>query len=236
MDANEMKLELLNRLDFISNQSTPGLLDSEIASLLTEAEFQFVENLLPFVDSNESARRQLSTLYTPKLLTSGTSLSASQVGVNTLGEYWDIDDDVFHILSEEVKITSAIVCLNNTFIGVKPITYDEYSPNRKNPFKNPSKEVIWKLESTGVQIELIKFADITAITHYKYTYIKKPQGIIPYTAPGSGGDGSTNALTDSLLPTITHEKIVNIAVTKALKYLGLIPELQADLGMGEQLK
>lgn len=236
MDANKMKLELYSRLDVISSNSTPGLLDSEASSILTEAEFQFVENLLPFVDSNELVKRQLSTLYTPKILTRGSNLSGDQSSVHTSGEYWDIDDDIFQILSEEVKITSPVTCLNNSFIPVKPITHDEYSANIKNPFRKPAKEVIWKLESSGEKIELIKFSGVTEIVSYHYTYIKRPQGIVPYTAPGSGGDGSTNALINSILPDITHEKIVNIAVTKALKYLGLFPELQADLQMDEQLK
>jgi hypothetical protein len=236
MDANKMKSELLQRVDIITNFSTPGLTDLEIASILTESEFHFVENLLPIKDFTESIRRQLSTLYKPLTLVRANDVSNDQDGTYSLGEYWNIPEDIFHILSEQVKITSNKACLNETFIGVKPITYDEYNSNIKNPFKNPDKNTIWKLESKNNTVELIKFVDVTEITHYKLVYIKKPIGIIPFTEVVSGGDGTTNSLVNSIMPDITHEKIVNIAVTKTLKYLGLFPELQADLAMGEQLK
>lgn len=235
MDANKMKFELLQRVDIITNFSTPGLTDLEIASILTESEFHFVENLLPIKDFTETIRRQLSTLYKPLTL-DRANISSSQDGTYSLGEYWDIPEDIFHILSEQVKVSSNKSCLNETYIGVKPITYDEYNSNIKNPFKNPDKNTIWKLESADNTVELIKFVNVTEITKYKLIYIKKPTGIIPYTEVASGGDGTTNSLVNSILPDITHEKIVNIAVTKTLKYLGLFPELQADLAMGEQLK
>lgn len=225
-DANEMQRELLQRLDVMTNYSTPGLTDLEVGSILTEAEFQFVEKRLPFVDINEKVRRQLKPLYTPVVLTR-TSVSGDQSTVHSSGEYWDIPTDIFHILSEEAVIASSVTCLNGISIPIKPIMYDEYNSNIKNPFTNPGVEFIWKLESLDNTVELIKFANVTEISNYRLTYIKRPSGIIPYDA--GTGDGTTAALINTVLPEITHEEIVNIGVTRALKYLGLFPELQADL-------
>lgn len=236
MTANEMREEFDIKLDIISSNSTPGLTDEEVSTMLTNAELNLVKKYLPpkgAVDTAELFRKELAPLYVNATL----SESAEQTGVYTSknGIYWAIPSDHYYTLNLNALMSSSTDCLNGIEINVKPVTYDEYNTNISNPFKNPDKGTVWALQSspesngTTERIQTLHSNDFTDITSIRISYIKKPEGITV--------DVSTPAnQVSSLLPSIVHQEIVDEAVELAKLQLGLLNEYQAQNVYNEENK
>lgn len=227
-----MKEKFLEKLDIISNFSTPGLEDDEIGSFLTDAEFNFVKNILPpkeMVDATELLRAELGTLYSHKEV----EVSSSQEDTEENGKYWDLPSDCFYVLKTSAIMSSDRSCLNNKRVKCKPVTYDSFDENLDNPFKNPYRGLVWVLQGkageNGVRrLQTIISKDYTDIAKFKISYIKKPQGILPSDIPDD--------VVNSILPDITHQEIVDNAVEQAKLQLGLLNEYQAQNAYNEENK
>ena len=231
MNANTMKSEFDLKLDIITSNSTPGLEDSEVSSLLTDGQANIVRDILnpdedKLIDFTELARKQLSTLY----INGELSKASSQAGIFTNGIFWDIPTNHYITLNLQGTVSSAVDCLDGVVVNVKPITYDEYNTNINNPFRNPGRGVIWSLQaglaSTAQRLQTINSSEFTDITKLRIAYIKKPLSIVV--------DVSTPAnQVNSDLPDILHSRIVDEAVELAKLQLGLLNEFQAQTAYNE---
>ena len=222
MTANEMKSKVQLGLDEITNFSTPGLLDEEYASILSDAELEFVKshstgNPTGNIDYNEVSRRNLHTLYRIK---DTNTKSNPQGNLLNNGQNWDLPSDLLFTILERAVVSSSHDCIDGSEIKVVPKTYDQYGEQIKNPYRNPSKEVIWRLQMDNKH-QLILPESISDVTKYIIGYIKYPEGIVPYKPTAEGGDGTTQSLKNSLLPDHTHTEIVRMAINQALAYLSL---------------
>lgn len=226
MNANKMRSEFDLKLDIFTSSSTPGLEDSEVSSLLTDGQANIVRDILnpdedKLLDLTELARKQLSTLYVNGEL----AKAATQTGIFTNGIFWDIPTNHYVTLNLQGVVSSATTCLNGIEVNVKPVTYDEYNTNIKNPFRNPGRGVIWSLQaglaSSAQRIQTVNSSEFTDITKLRIAYIKKPLDIVV--------DVSTPAdQVNSDLPDILHSRIVDEAVELAKLQLGLLNEFQAQ--------
>ena len=225
MTANEMSTKFLEKLDIFTSNSTPGLTDAEISSVLTDAEFQFVRGALPprdAIDTYSLIKAELGPLYETKSLVASSETGDEEEG----GKFWQVPEDFFYPLKSTAKMDSEIECLNGKRIPVKPITYDEYNVNIHNPFKKPGKSLVWLMQGKADSNDDARFQTIisnhyTGINNIALSYIKKPQGIVVYS-----NDGTTPSLTNSILPSVTHLEIVDIAVELAKLQLGLMSAAQ----------
>lgn len=198
--------------DKISSSGSPGYTDKEIGVLLTKAQQVYLQEIFdPYKSFEETEKRRKEFALIKKPFT-GT-VSSSQTGIHTNGQFFDLPTDCLYVMQEEVVITSANACYNNKIIKVKPVTENEYNLNRNNPYKKPAPDaLVWRMDfnnpnSTQVpRHELITDGTFT-INSYRGRYLKYPQDIVPFTP-----DGTTSAIQNSELPNIAHRPIVDIAV------------------------
>lgn len=234
MTANEMRSEFEIKLDVIASQSAPNFTDAEVSSLLSSAEEVVFQKQFPpknIVDSTEMLRKNLDTMYVSnKPLLAATD----QTNAFNNGDYWNVPTDHYYTLNLNAKMLSDTDCLNNTIVNVKPITFDEYNTNIKNPFKNPYKDLVWVLEGgldidDSPRIQTIYSSDFTSIDNLYMSYIKDIEGITVDV------DTPTNQVS-SLLPTQLHMEIVDEAVELAKLQLGMLNEWQAQTAYNEANK
>lgn len=186
MTATEINNEFLLAYDKLMGPSAPGLDAYEISVLLTKgAERKIKQVYNPLgnkyqegYEQSEKRKKELAPLtktanLTPKTYDSSLNLPN--------GRFVDLPEDFMWATTEEVTVSSADACIDNTRIEVKPITHDGYNKNKRNPFKKPSDKLVWRMDygwdNTTQQHELIE-ADSYDITKYHLRYIKRPKPII----------------------------------------------------------
>lgn len=216
MTAQEMKRSFLVLYDKITNFAAPGYTDEEISLFLTKAQERIVlhyyrPNANRFNDGfqeSEQRRKELSQLLESN---SNSTPSTSQTGVHPNGTFFDYPDDLLYTTSEEVTIESDNECIDGIRIDIKPVTDDEYTANKRNPFKKPfanaGRGLVWRLDFNTRRHELITDGTFD-VTTYHLKYLKKPRPIIIDTSTLNGVTGPQNStLNDSL-----HERIIDEAV------------------------
>jgi hypothetical protein len=213
VDANEMKYQFFVLYDQIASQGAPGYTDREIGVLLSKAEEIIVVE--KYDNEDERGRKNFSELKRHENI---ITTSSSQTGIRDAnGVFYDLPTDCLYILSENATVSSSDTCVNNTKLNIVPVTEDEYTINKSNPFQKPFAEYgdgeIWRLdfsrETVGTnpkRVELITDGTFSVST-YHLRYLRRPQGITPFT-----GDSSTTAQVDSELDEIVHRAIVDKAV------------------------
>jgi hypothetical protein len=212
MDANEMRYEFFVLYDEITSLGAPGYTDREVGVILSKSEEIFVTT--GYDKEDEKGRKNFSELKRNSAI---TSPSSSQTGIKPNGVFYDLPTDCLYIISEDASVTSSVACVNGNRYNIIPITEDEYNIDVKNPFKKPFAEFgdgkIWRLdfsrETVGTnpkRVELITDGTFD-ISTYNLRYLRRPQGIIPFT-----NDGTTTVQVNSELDEITHRPIIDIAV------------------------
>tara|TARA_B110000259_G_scaffold165744_1_gene192800 strand:+ start:3430 stop:4152 length:723 start_codon:yes stop_codon:yes gene_type:complete len=220
MIAAEMQEEFLILYDKITNFDAPGYESDEISRFLSRAQERFVLHVynpmgnkyLTGFEGTEKRRKDLSALVRNAELTSATL----QAGSKSDGTFFELPTDFLYTIQEEADISSTDSCYSNSKgVEVKPITHDYYLKNKKNPYKKPYGELIWRLDfsnnGTAKRHELVTDA-ATTVSKYKVRYIKKPIPII--TATGITIEGVTG-ISNCELSAITHRAIVDEAVAIA---------------------
>ena len=159
-----------------------------------------------------------------------------QIGSKADGTFFELPTDFLYTIQEEATIEDPCATQPvdtaepkiTKIIEVKPITHDYYLKNKKNPYKKPYDELVWRLDFSKVKFsstpnggtaenkehkrhELITDAN-TTVTEYRVRYIKKPNPII--TATGITIEGVTT-VSNCELNSITHRAIVDEAVALA---------------------
>lgn len=191
---------------------------------LTKAQSEVVVNFYngknPYGDSFESTeemRRYLDVLiktkvYTPEEQVDGTKVSSKSV-------LYKLPSDVAFITLEQVEYNdSGLGCYDGSTATVYPVTQDEYSRIKSNPFRGPSKYKVIRLDSGEGVVELVsKYI----IGRYLIKYLSKPEPIILEDLPNHLTiEGVTNK-TECKLNPILHNTILDRAVQLALESKGI---------------
>ena len=220
MTATEMQEEFLILYDKITNFDAPGYEDDEISRFLSRAQERFVLHVynpmankyVTGFEGTEKRRKDLSALVRDVTLTA----AAVQTDSKADGTFFELPDDFLFTIQEEAEISSTDSCYDSsTGVEVKPITHNYYLKNKKNPYKKPYGELIWRLDfsrnGTKKRHELVT-DDATTVENYRVRYIKKPTPIC--TSVGVTIEGVTGISNCELDP-ITHRAIVDEAVALA---------------------
>lgn len=212
MTALEMKRSFLVLYDKITNFAAPGYDDEEISLFLTKAQdrvvlYDYNPNGNKYNEGFEETEQRRKNLG--ELVNGTTIISPSVSQTNTLpnGKFFDLPNDCLWAISEEVTISSSDSCINGNRISVKPITHDEYVINKKNPFKKPDSELVWRIDYNTRRHELITDGTYN-ITNYHLRYLIRPQPIITDTSVINGVTGPKDCQLNSMI----HERIVDEAV------------------------
>lgn len=192
MTANDLKYSFLQQLDKDFQYGAPAYDDVGISNWLTKAQLRvFKRYYKPGEDGYSFEMNEISGRALEQLIRSSSTFTASsQVGVHPQGTFFNLPDDFYLAIEESAKTDE-----KEDEVHVKYISHDEYRINLKNPYKKPSKDLIWRMnfsredfgeaggdEFTGrtfKRIELIvKDKAAYPVTDYRIRYLAYPPDIV----------------------------------------------------------
>jgi hypothetical protein len=191
---------------------------------LTKAQEELVINFYngknPYGDSFESTeemRRYLDALVKTKVFTMTDALSS--IGVSANSVLFQLPPDLAFITMEQITYDDEkLGCYNGSTADVYPVTQDEYSKVKDNPFRGPTKYKAIRLDSGDKTVELVlKYA----IKEYLIKYLSKPEPIILETLPNGLTIEGASEQTECKLNSILHHTILERAVQMALQSKGI---------------
>lgn len=184
--------EISNQFDVLYNNITsnqaPGCTEYEKSILLTKAQDEVLKNYFnpkgnkygEGFDGNQKRQIDFSMLMSQKdqPVTSG----AGNFDKRTSGiAKTSLPPDVWMIVNEQVKVTRN----NNadTYLTVRPLSFEEYDRLMSKPFKRPLKYQAWRLitkmssETTTNTVDIIAGPNDT-VSSYSVRYVRRPKPII----------------------------------------------------------
>ncbi len=236
MTVSEFREEFKILYDNISSNAAPGLDDYEISVYLTTAQLELVKKAYSGgkdkegFEGNERRRRELSQLVkavsiTPALYASGLKPYSMIATI----------PDMLYIVYEDAKLSSSDACINNSIVGVVPVTHDEYRLGDENPFRKDSKRRVLRLDFKDKStVELL--CPVT-ILKYNVRYVAIPDPIILSDLTSIGSGLTINGLTTAQTCTLNegmHREILNRAVDLAIRDYrenSLQSKIQSELGL-----
>ena len=223
MTTAEFSTEFDRLYDNLSKGLT-GLNEYEKSLFLTHAQEEIIKSRysLPGFESNEKIRRELVAVSKP--YASSVFTEDQTHGLDANSKFFSIPLDAWYLFFEEAKLYAPNTCFHNKYVGVKPITHDEYNLSKNNPFRKPNKRKAWR-----VDIQLTGGAKVVEIiseyepTMYRMRYVEKPTPIILTdfsTDPDLTGmnltiDGKSTT-TECALSSELHRDILKRAVNLAI--------------------
>ena len=191
---------------------------------LTKAQEEVVINLYngknPYGDSFESTeemRRYLESLVKTKVYSTTEQVSGTGVSDNSV--FYKLPNDVAFITMEQVTYNDkSLGCYNGSIAAVYPVTQDEYSRIKNNPFRGPTKYKVVRLDSGENTVELVSKYEIG---EYLIKYLSKPKPIILETLPNGLTIGGISEETECELHPLLHDTILERAVRIALQAKGI---------------
>lgn len=230
MTNQEFKNEFNISYNAIASNSAPGIDDYELSVYLTKAQLELVKNYYDPIsnrkqkgfENTEKRRRDLDQLvFDYKIDSSFTT----EQKIHPTSKFFVLPDDLFLIVNERIKIKSTD-CFNNTVVNVKPMSYDAFNIQIKNPFANPDTSVAWRLDLSKIGnskvVEIVSPYNIKGSLQYQLRYIKYPSPIIitdlaaSFPSDNLSIDGITNETECELNNEICRE-IIDRAVALALR-------------------
>lgn len=224
-------LEFSNEFDIsynsIASNAAPGLDLYEKSVYLTKAQLELVKNYFnskgnKYQEGFESSTKRRNDLKELVADYKGTTTISTTSGIDSNSQIFQAPSNIFLPLQESVKITSSDSCLNNTIIDVKPITHDEYNIQKNNPFKQPDKNIAWRLSIGSINSnKAVELISPYTISQYNLRYVKYPEPIVltdlttAFPSEGLSVDGVTASQTCKLSDSL-HREIVDRAVELAL--------------------
>jgi len=225
MNALQMKQEFEVLFDRAMSNDAPSLDKTRLSVILSNAEENVVYRKAPLVHKNERFRKELGRLVRPAEITP----SNLTTGLFPNGVYFEIEDNILRVYTEEILVESDEDCIDKQRISVRPITLDQYTENLENPFWMPDESSAWRIDmglnQSNKRLHQIITGSNYTINKYYFIYLLKPQGI----KIESNIDNSLN--TDSLTDDSMHREIIKEAVRIAAA--SLLPQ-EYQIKMSEQ--
>lgn len=234
MTANEMADELELKADRNAAFGSPGYEDTDITSVLTEAEWLYVKK---FGDSKNNRKgesldeTEVRSQGLSALIKQSAALTASsnQTGVFTNGTFFDLPSDFMYTIREDVTIDKTLCndAETNIEADVYPVPHDKMKKWESNKYHKPYYESygdakVWRsvysrevdgddpaAAATAKRHEIITDGTFT-VSEYKMRYLRMPKGITV--------DRTTVAnQRNSILDESTHPVIIDIALSLLLE-------------------
>jgi hypothetical protein len=205
---NKLDLQLLfeDKIGPIMTNTLKTFTTTDIERFLNNAQDVYFVELAKIFEVDEDARRALTELTKSDSL----SIASAPSGITKLNNnsvFYDIksavSDNMYKVI--EGYVTDA----SGNRITTKPITHDQYHANIDNPFKQPSDNMVWRLDIDGV-VEIIPIG-ITPVL-YVYRYLKRPDYV----------DFTTASPPPLELRNVDLKKVVDIAVEMAVRSLSIV--------------
>lgn len=142
----------------------------ELFYYLSRSQRDYIQEIYDFgIDKNEENKKKLGSLFVTTTIT-GLSI------VDNSASYPDsylvtLPTDVMYVINERVAVTKNDTAENLTNIHVKPISYDEYSVNKNNPFRKQTDDKCLRLDLNNDHIIITSNALLTSVY---LDYIKTP--------------------------------------------------------------
>lgn len=238
MVANDMAFNFNLKYDSLFEFSAPAYDDRQLSYLLTEAQFRvFIKRYNPLgnkyqkgFEDDEQRRRDLEQLIKPALYDATVaipggvetiSVSSQQGGVHPDGVFFDMPDGFLYAVEEAATLkTDPAGVVNSKESWVKPVKHDEYLANITNPYKQPYKDLVWRMDisryqhaegtstsATAKRTELILPSGY-AVEKYRVRYLSTPPAIV---VDRFDEDNQRHCILDETL----HREIVDEAVVIA---------------------
>lgn len=208
----------------ISSNQAPGLDEYEKSVFLTDAQESLVLDMItgnnPTGDSfekTEELREYLTNLVKSARLS--PIEDRMTLKISDKSTMYNPPQDLWFIVYESVTLDeNELDCNTPDSIKVIPITHDEYSKIRNNPFRRPEKNRVLRLNISN-KIELVSKYKIN---DYTIRYISRLEPIILIDLKdGLSIRGETKETNCKLNPAL-HEAILERAVQLAKVSMGLI--------------
>lgn len=209
------KQELLDSIEFD---------EYEKSFFLTKAQEELVVNFYngknPYGDSFESTeelRRYLDNLVVTKVYSASEQVSGT--GVSTSSVFYKLPEKLAFITMEQITYgDESLGCYNGSSANVYPITQDEYSRVKNNPFRGPTKYKALRLDAGEGVVELVSKYRIES---YLVRYLAKPEPIILEDLPNDLTINGVSSQTECKLNEILHNTILERAVQIGLQSKGV---------------
>ena len=238
MTANEQAFSFKLKFDSLFEFGAPAYDDRQIGYLLTEAQFRvFIKRYNPMgnkykkgFEDDEQRRRDLEQLIKPALYDATSaiptgveaiSISSEQGGVHPEGIFFDMPGNFLYAVEEASTLKTDpgdIVSPRESW--VRPVKHDEYLANITNPYKQPYKDLVWRMDisrfqdaegtstaATAKRTELILPSGY-AVERYRVRYLSTPPSIV---VDQFDLDNQRHCVLDETL----HREIVDEAVAMA---------------------
>ena len=209
------KQELLDSIEFD---------EYEKSFFITKAQEELVVNFYngknPYGDSFESTeelRRYLDNLVVTKVYSASEQVSGT--GVSTSSVFYKLPEKLAFITMEQITYgDESLGCYNGSSANVYPITQDEYSRVKNNPFRGPTKYKALRLDAGEGVVELVSKYKIES---YLVRYLAKPEPIILEDLPNDLTIDGVSSQTECKLNEILHNTILERAVQIGLQSKGV---------------
>lgn len=169
-------------------ETTIGLNDGQAVSAIGigpagDANSNTIKNVID--DTHFTLESTPSAAGTAAAITAGLGKSAAQGGVHPEGVFLDMPSDFLYAVEEAAKLST-----NTKESWIKPVRHDEYLANINNPYKQPYKDLVWRMDisryqhaegdsvnATSKRSELILPNGYT-LDHYRVRYLSTPPAIV----------------------------------------------------------
>jgi hypothetical protein len=205
-----------------NNPSTIELDEFEKSQLLTKAQEDIVIDLysgrnptgLSF-EETEELRRYLANLVEEDSLTP-IETTAGILGIASTSKFFTLPEDLWFITYESVKVSDG-KCEETNELEVVPVRQDEYHRIKKNPFRGANDRRALRLDLSEGVIEIVcKYT----VSNYYLRYLRKVKPIILVELGEDASIRGISHVTESELPEMLHQRILERAVQMALQSRG----------------
>ena len=235
----------------INSEQAPGLNGYEKSVFLTKAQEELVLSLyngrnaagLSF-EVTEEVRRYLGSLIKTKRITEGFPEGFDHPEVDTINKDYSIESnrdtdglyilppDLYFIITEQVEYSGDDKCIGGILANVYPVTADEYSKIKNNPFRGMTKykavrldvgQVVSTIDNEEYNTEVVEIISTYPVSAYIIRYLASPRPIILEDIDNGSIDYAgmnleikgENKKSECELPESTHEAILQAAVNLA---------------------
>lgn len=203
-----------------SSASSIVLDEYEKSLFLTQAQEELVISLYTgkntsgdTFEGTEELRRYLSSLVKDKELTPITNSSGLPLGMGSNSKFFTLPKEVWFITYE------SIILDNNKSIAVYPVKQDEYHRLKNNPFRGANNRRALRFDLSEGNIEIVsKYS----VSKYYVRFISKITPIILEDLPDELTICGESKETKCIIHESLHNKILELAVYKAIQSKGLI--------------